>query len=127
MAQSKFSYTYGRGTLRGTKHEIGVRHDPDINNVESFAAILFFSLSDGRRVEIVKIDDSDHDGVDDIHIDRYYREIGADIKDFDRDAEIHGWEGAEAYLNENWEWFANKYFENHGQTPRSDGANIGAN
>ena len=42
-----------------------------MNEVESFAVILFFSLEDGTRVEVIKIDDSEHDGVnEDAHIDR---------------------------------------------------------
>lgn len=125
MAQSTFTYTYSPGTPRGTKYEIGVRHDPHIDDVESFAAVLFFSLRDGRRVEVAKVDDSEHGEVADVHVDCYYREEGAEIKDFNPDADIGGWEDAEDYLVENWEAFANRYFRNHGEHPRDDGANIG--
>lgn len=127
MTQSAFTYTYGTGRLRGIKHEIGVRHDPDVNDVESFAAVLFFTMRDGRRVEIAKVDDSEHDDANaDVHIDRYYREVGADVKDFDPDADIENWVDAEDYLRENWKWFARTYLQNHGEGPRADGANVGA-
>lgn len=127
MTQSEFTYTYEAGRLRGVKHETGVRHDPDIDDVESFAAVLFFTMRDGRRVEIAKVDDSPHDDTGaDVHVDRYDRALGAEIKDFDPDADIDGWEDAEEYLLENWEAFANRYYRTHGEGPRDDGVNVGS-
>lgn len=122
MSQSDFTYRLAAGERRGIKYLIGVRHDPSINNVDSFAAILFFPLDDGTRIEVAKIDDSAHDGERDIHIDRYYREIGADVKDFDPD--IEDWMDAEEYLRENWERLVDTYFQNHGAIPRMDAKNI---
>jgi hypothetical protein len=89
--------------------------EPNSNNIESFAVILFFELADGTRVEVAKIDDTEHnDGK--IHIDRYYREVGADSKDFDTDVE-DAWE-ADEHLQANWERFSRTYLENHGRQPR---------
>jgi hypothetical protein len=122
MNQSEFTYDYPLDKRREIEYSIGVRHDPSMNNVESFAAVLFFNLRDGTCVEVAKVDNSQHDGEADIHIDRYYREVGANIKQFDPD--IEGWEDAEAYLIDNWKELADRYYENHGGEPRADGANI---
>jgi hypothetical protein len=122
MNQSEFAYINPCDERRGTMYNIGVRLDPSINNVESFAAILFFQLRDGTRVEVAKVDNSQHEGEDDIHIDRYYREVGANIKQFDPD--IEGWEDGVDHLIDNWKEFADRYYENHGGEPRADGANI---
>lgn len=112
-SQSEFTYNYSVDTLYGQEYQIGVRHDPSINDVDSFAAILFYSEPDGTRVEVAKVDDSEHEGQDsDIHVDRYYRADGADKKDHDVD--ISSWEEAEEYLKENWKRFARLYRENHG-------------
>jgi len=91
-----------------------------MNNVESFAVILFFQLADGTRVEVAKVDDSPHkEGA--IHVDRYYREIGAEVKDFDVD--IDGWVDAEDHLRENAQRLARRYHENHEMEVRGDGKN----
>ena len=127
MTQSTFTYKYSVGSRRGTKYEIGVRHDPNMNEVESFAVILFFSLEDGTRVEVIKIDDSEHDGVnEDAHVDRYYRELEADVKDFDPDEDIDKWVDAEDYVKDDWKEFADRYFRNHGGGPRADRVNVGS-
>jgi len=117
MSESTFTYVYERGRLRDTVFQIGARHSPNTNNVESFAVILFFELSDGTRVEVAKVDDAEHEEGD-IHIDRYYRETGADYKDFDVDID-DCWE-AEKRLEEKWAHFARTYLENHGKQPRPD-------
>ena len=122
MSQSSFTYKYSTGERRGIKYEIGVRHDPSMNNVDSFAAILFFTLKDGTRVEVAKVDDSAHDGENDIHVDRYYREVGTGVKDFDPD--IDDWMEAEDHLIANWESFVDTYYQNHGEEPRNDEKNI---
>ena len=120
MCQSEFSYLYETGTFRGTAYSIGVRADPSTNDVESFAAILFFELADGTRVEVAKVDDSPH-GAGDIHVDRYYREVRAEIKDFD--VSIRDLWDADEYLKNNWERFARLYDDHHGKGVRADGAN----
>ncbi len=91
--------------------------------MESFAAILFFQLGDGTRVPVARVDNSSHDdGEDgDIHIDRYDRSIGAEVKEYDHD--ISGWEDGADYLEENWKGLADRYHRNHGQELRRDGAN----
>lgn len=122
MPQSDFTYRYEfELQLLHIPVQIGVRTDPSINNVESFAAILFFELRDGTRVEVAKVDDSPHEEGD-IHVDRFYREIGAEIKDFDVD--INDWVAAEEYLKENGERFIRLYEDNHNLLPRKDGENV---
>jgi hypothetical protein len=120
--QSELTYDYSAGVDAPVELRIGVRHDPSINNVESFAAILFFSLDDGTRVEVAKIDDSDHgeDGSS-IHLDRYYREVGADIKDYDID--VDGWDDAEKHLEKRAQSYVTTYLQNHGNARRSDEKN----
>lgn len=123
MSQSKFTYFYEWGRIGSTVFQIGARHTPSTTNVESFAVILFFELSDGTRVEVAKIDNSKHEeGEKDIHFDKYYREVGADFKEFDPDID-DCWE-AEDELKENWEHYAQTYLQNHGEAPREDGINV---
>lgn len=117
MNQSKFSYHYEIGRIGDTAFQIGARHTPSIDDVESFAIILFFGLSDGTRVEVAKIDDSEHEEGE-IHIDRYYREAETDDKDFDVEIDDHL--EAEEKLKENWEHYAHTYLRNHGKKPRDD-------
>lgn len=102
------------------EYSIGVRLDPSMNNVESFAIVLFFQLSDGTRVEVAKVDNSPHDEGD-IHVDRYYREVGAEVKNFD--ASISDWTDAEEHLKDNWKRFARLYDDHHGRAVRRDGVN----
>lgn len=118
MPQSQFTYVYDLLRMQDIQFLIGARHTPSPNNVESFAVVLFFELSDGTRVEVAKVDDSDHDEGT-IHVDRYYRERGADIKDFDVDID-DCWE-AENYLTEQGEQFARTYLRNHGPGPQEAG------
>lgn len=120
MIQSEFTYEYELNEFRGEMYHIGVRTDPSPNNVESFAAILFFQKRDGTRVEVAKVDDSPHEEGD-IHADCYYRDIGAEIKDFDTPIS-DVWE-AEEYLENNWRRFARLYGDNHGTEVRADNAN----
>lgn len=122
MAQSEFYYTYTATERRGINYIIGVRLDPDANNVESFAVILFFRLAEGTDIEVCKVDNSQHEGEQNIHADRYYREEGAEIKDFDVD--IEDWHEADEYLSENADKFADTYYDNHGGGPRDDGKNV---
>lgn len=122
MTQSEFTYTYPMEKLRGITYRIGIRHDPNQQNIQSFAAILYFPLKDGTRVEVAKVDNSPHPGKQDIHVDRYYREVGANIKEFNTN--IGNAIEAENYLKDNWRKFANKYFQNYGSKPRPDGKNI---
>lgn len=120
MTGSEFTYVYEQGRLRDTIFQVGSRHSPSTNNVESFAVILFFELSGGTRVEVAKIDDSEHDEGT-IHLDQYYREVGAEVKDFDVNAS-DCWE-AEGHLTENWRHMSRTYLDNHGREPREDGIN----
>lgn len=117
MSQSDFTYVYDVGRIRDTVFQIAARHTPSSQNVESFAVILFFELSDGARIEVAKIDDSEHEEGN-IHIDRYYREIGADDKDFDVDID-DCWE-AEDFLQGNWDHYGQTYLRNHGRKPRDE-------
>ncbi|SEP29156.1 hypothetical protein SAMN05216388_10674 [Halorientalis persicus] len=121
MTQSEFTYEYDAETVRDTQFLIGARHTPSTNNVESFAVILFFELSDGTRVEVAKVDNSEHDEGT-IHADRYYRETGAEIKDLDVDVS-DCWD-AEDWLLDNAQRFCRTYLENHGKQHREDGANV---
>lgn len=117
MTISGFTYVYEAGTIQDVVFQIGARHTPDSMQVESFAVVLFFELADGTRVEVAKIDNSEHrDGT--IHIDRYYREVGTEDKDFDVDID-DCWE-AEDFLKDNWEHYAHTYLQNHGKKPRTD-------
>lgn len=115
MSESEFTYVYDQGRLRETVFQIAARHTPDTDNIESFAVILFFEIADGTQIEVAKIDDTEHDDGA-IHIDRYYREVGVNIKDFEIDVD-DAWE-AEEFLQDNWEHFSQTYLENHGRQPR---------
>jgi len=111
----QFDYLHEAGTLRGVVFHIGVRADPTLNAVDSFAAILFFRNADGEDIEVAKIDNTEHrDGT--IHIDRYYREQGTDEMDFSVDAD--GVWDADKYLEDNWAHFARTYLDNHGERER---------
>lgn len=108
---SEFEYTYDTGKYRNRTYRIGVRADPTLNNVESFAVVLFYEQADGKRIEIAKIDNTEHEeGV--IHFDRYYRAEGAERKDFDID--IESVFEAEDRLEDDWLRYARLYEENHG-------------
>lgn len=91
-----------------------------MNNVESFAAVLYFKQRDGTLVEIAKVDDSPH-AEGDVRVDRHYREIGAEVKDFE--SGIEEWHEAMDHLKEDWVRFARLYHSHHGTTVRADGAN----
>lgn len=106
-----FDYSYEVGQYRGRPYQVGVRVDPSFDDAESFAVVLFFRRSDGQRVEVAKIDDTEHEQGT-IHIDRYYRTDGATTKDFSVD--VGSWDEAEAYLVERWRRFAARYKANHG-------------
>jgi len=120
MTDSDFTYLYEVGKIRGTVFQLAARHTPSTNNVESFAVILFFELADGTRVEVAKVDDTEH-AEGDIHIDQYYRETGADHKDFTVDIS-DCWE-AEQHLNDHWKHVGRTYLSNHGRSLRDDGVN----
>ncbi len=108
---SEFDYVYDLEKYRDRTYQIGVRVDPDLDTVVSFAAILFFERDDGERIEVAKIDDAEHDEGR-VHFDRYYRAEGANAKDFDIDVESV-WE-AEDLLEANWLHYARTYENNHG-------------
>lgn len=123
MQHSVFNYSYELESRRGRIYTIGVRADPGLNNVESFAVVLFFQREDGVRVTVVRVDNSAHDdGVeDDIHVDRFDRSLGSDIKQYQ--AEINDVYDAEEFIRRNWKQFADRYYESHEDQLREDGAN----
>lgn len=121
MCDSDVTYDYDVGRKRGTIFRIAARHTPNTNCVESFAVILYFPLSDGTWVEVAKVDDTEHDEGE-IHVDRYYRELDADIKSFAVD--VDGCWEAEKYLSDHWGHMARTYLDNHGRKPRADGCNV---
>lgn len=108
---SEFEYTYDTGKYRNRRYQIGVRADPTLNNVESFAVVLFYERADGERVEVAKIDDAEHEEGE-IHFDRYYRAEGAERKDFEINVESVF--EAEDRLEDRWLRYARLYEENHG-------------
>ncbi|GAA0512316.1 hypothetical protein SAMN04488066_104152 [Halorubrum aquaticum] len=116
--QSDFEYVYEADRVGGVVFQIGARADPSTNNPESFAAILFFELADGSRIEVAKVDNAEHDEGE-IHLDRFYREIGADIKDFEVPIS-NLWE-AEDHLNEHARTYGQTYLKNHGKGLRDEG------
>lgn len=111
MPEYDFDYQHEAGTLRSIVFQIGVRAEPSLHNVLSFAVILFIPKEDGSIVEVAKVDNAGHDEGP-IHIDRYYREVGADVKDFDIDVDSV-WE-ADKYIEDHWDQFARRFLENHG-------------
>lgn len=106
---SGFDYVYEVGSLRGRVYRVGVRMDPSLNDVQSFAVVLFFERADGSRVELAKIDDAEHDDGE-VHFDRYYRAESAERKDFDID--VDSVFEAEDLLAENWRRYARIYQRN---------------
>lgn len=118
MTSYTFDYQYSPGSYRGRAYQIGVRVDPDLNHVESFAVLLFYESSSGEIIEIVKVDNAEHEEGT-VHVDRYYREQGTDYKDFDVDFETVY--EAEDYVEVNFRQFARHYDENHGDDPHPHG------
>lgn len=106
-----FTYSYRIGLYRHRTYHIGVRAEPGLNDVHSFAVVLYYEGSGGEHVEVAKVDNSAHDEGD-VHVDRYYREPSAPRKDFDVD--ISSLPEAERYLAENWRRFADRYERNYG-------------
>lgn len=124
MQHSDFTILYEVGRRRGRGYNIGVRVDPSLNNVKSFAVVLFFQSDDGTRVPVVRVDDSSHgDGVEkDAHVDRYDRSASSAVKEYD--ASIESWEDGIDYIEDNWKLFSDRYHDYHGETLRADGANL---
>lgn len=106
-----FDYYHNVGAYRGQEFYLGVRAQPNLNAVESFAVVLFYERSQGDYVEIAKIDNSEHrEGT--VHFDRYYRTEDAERKDFSVEADSVF--EAEDLLEENWRRYVRLYDENHG-------------
>lgn len=108
---AEFTYVYDVGECYGRTYQIGVRAEPNLSNVDSFAVLLFFERDDGSRIEVAKIDNSEHEEGK-IHLDRYYRREGADRKDFEID--VDSVFEAEDHFDENWRHYARTYQGNHG-------------
>ncbi|QDX41774.1 hypothetical protein [Salarchaeum sp. JOR-1] len=110
MSDYEFSYHYSVARLRGKQYQIGVRADPSINDVETFAVLLFYERSDGTVITIAKIDNTEHrEGK--IHLDQYYR---TDPRKKDFDIPVTDVFDAADYLGENVERFARLYADHHG-------------
>lgn len=105
-----FTYWHEMGEHRERTYYLGIRAEPSLNDVRSFAVVLHYERPNGGFVEIAKVDNASHrDG--DVHVDRYYREPSAPQKDFDVD--VSSLPEAERYLRENWRWFAALHERNH--------------
>lgn len=117
MSHPGFTYYYEQGRIRDIVYHIGVRLDPDVNDVQDFAIVLFFELPSGEVVRVAKVDNSEH-GEGRVHVHRNYRERGVSVRDFD--AGLSDWPEAEGYLQEHAERMVRTYIENHGKTPRED-------
>ena len=112
----EYDYSLGLGP-GGYEYGIGVAVRPDLNDVESFAALLFRSHDAGSLLEIARIDDTFHPTDPapkhrSIHIHRWYRDVRLHERDYDID--VTTWWEADAYLESNFERFARRYHENHG-------------
>ena len=106
-----FTYWHELGRYRERTYYLGIRADPSLNDVQSFAVVLYYERPEGGSVEVAKIDNSSHDEGD-IHVDRYYREPSAPRKDFAVD--ISTLPEAEEYLREHWRRFAVLHDRTHG-------------
>jgi hypothetical protein len=103
----EFDYHYSLApTLYDREYQIGVRLETGgRGRVEDFAALLFWVRSDGRVVEVARIDDRDHpqDDLSGLHIHRWYREESRHARDYD--IPVSAFEDAEEYLTEHFERF----------------------
>ncbi|MFC7076102.1 DUF7718 family protein [Haloarcula halophila] len=113
---SEFEYVIEAGMFRDRSYQIGTRADPNLDAAAdpsqeaSWAVILFYEQEDGERIEVARVDNTEHDeGV--IHIDRLYREEQADRKDFDID--VTSVYEAEKYISEDWQHYARQHWENY--------------
>lgn len=111
ISMGTFTYWHELGRQRERTYYLGIRAEPSLNNVQSFAVVLYYEHPAGGFVEIAKIDNSSH-AEGDIHVDRYYREPSASRKDFDVD--VSTLPEAERYLRENWRRFAVLHDRIHG-------------
>lgn len=66
-----FTYRHELGQYRERTDYRGIRAQPSLNDVHSFAVVLYSEQPAGEFVEIAKIDNSSHEAGD-IHVDRYY-------------------------------------------------------
>lgn len=112
-----FDYHYEQGRVRDTVYHIGARLDPSPNNVQDFAIVLFFELPSAEVVRVAKVDNTEH-GEGGVHVHRYYREEGRDVRDFDVD--ISDWVEAEDFLRQHADRMVRTYLDNHGITPREN-------
>jgi len=112
----EFDYHYSLSpAVYDREYQIGVRLETDgRDGVADFATLLFWVRSDGRVVEVARIDDRDHpqDDLSGPHIHRWYREQSRHVRDYD--IPVSKFEDAEEYLVENFERFAQQYQTTHG-------------
>lgn len=104
-------YTQELGVRNGKDYFLRVVVDPDYNQPDRFAIILFHNTIDSktgetRTTEIVRIENKAHGQV---HMDQEY--LPGRPKDFDIDYTFYD---AWHELKENWEWYANRYERHHG-------------
>lgn len=112
----EFDYHYSLSpAVYDREYQIGVRLETDgRDGVADFAALLFWVRSDGRVVEVARIDDRDHpqDDLSGPHIHRWYREQSRHVRDYD--ILVSKFEDAEEYLVENFQQFVQQYQTTHG-------------
>jgi hypothetical protein len=112
---SEFSYTVEAGQFRDRTYQMGTKTNPsldaalDPSREASWAVVLYYEKADGERIQVARIDNTEHEEGS-IHIDRLYREERAERKDFDID--VNSVSDAEGYLTENWQHYARQYEEN---------------
>lgn len=112
---SEFAYAVEVGKFRDKTYQMGTKADPSLNAAmdpsreASWAVVLYYEKADGERIQVARIDNTEHEGGT-IHIDRLYREERAERKDFDID--VNSYSDAEDYLTENWRHYARQHQEN---------------
>lgn len=117
MSYPGFTYHYEQGHVGDTVYHIGARLDPNPNDVQDFAILLFFELPSGDVVHVAKVDNTEH-GEGRVHIHRNYRDADADVRDFEVD--LSDWIEAEDYLREHADRMIRTYLANHGKATREE-------
>lgn len=111
-----FDYHYAlTPPLYDREYQIGIRIQTNgRGRVVDFATLLFWVRSDGRVVEVARIDNRTHpeDDRSGPHIHRLYREQSRHVRDYDIAASK--FEDTEPYLEAEFERFARQYQTTHG-------------
>jgi hypothetical protein len=103
-------YTRELGTRNDKHYFLHVEAEPDYNDPDTFAVVLYYNSIDGktgeeRTVEVVRIENKAHGQV---HIDQEY--LPNKPKDFDVDYTFYE---AWTELQENWETYAKQHDRHH--------------